>query len=111
LTVIVRAGDMADGRPLYHQIVERARSAGLAGANVTRGLQGFGTSARLRSSGLAGLNGTEPVLIEIIDDAARVHEFVPVLDGLIDSGIIVLKSITTAVLSQNITGESATAAT
>lgn len=99
-----------DGRPLHHEIAARARTAGLAGATVRRGLQGFGASARLRSSGLAGLNGTEPVLIEIIDDATDVQAFLPLLDELIGSGIVVLKCITAIEFSQDMTGETAFAA-
>lgn len=68
-------------------------------------------SALLRSPRLAGLNGTEPVLIEIIDDDPAVRDFLPVLDELIGSGVVLLKNLTTIRVSQDMTHESATAAT
>lgn len=96
LSVFVRAGDRFGGRPLYSEIVERAKAAGLSGATAVRGLEGFGASGKLRSPGLAGLRGTEPVLIEITDDDATVRAFLPVLDQLIGSGLVLLKPVIVA---------------
>lgn len=93
LSVYVRARDTAGGRPLYREIVERAQRAGLAGATAVRGLQGFGNSARLAPPGLLGWNGSEPVLIDLIDEEARVRAFLPVLDQLVGRGIVVLRPV------------------
>jgi uncharacterized protein len=96
LSVFVRAGDRFGGSPLYREILERAKAAGLSGATVVRGLEGFGSSGKLRSPGLAGLRGTEPVLIEITDDDAAVRAFLPVLDQLIGSGLVLVKPVVVA---------------
>ena len=93
-SIFVRAGDMVNGRPVYREIIDRARSAGLTGATAIHGLQGFGGSAMLRSPGLIRRNGFEPVLIEICDEAASVRAFLPVLDQLLGSGLVVLKTVT-----------------
>jgi uncharacterized protein len=94
LSVLTRAGDTFGGRPLYHEIIDRARAAGLPGATAVRGLQGFGGSAHLRAPGLVGLNGSEPVLIEIAGDPDRVRAFLSSAEQLVGSGIIVLKTVT-----------------
>jgi PII-like signaling protein len=94
VSIFLRAGDMFNGRPVYREIIDRARSAGLSGATTVRGLLGFGGSARLRSAGLIGRNGFEPVRIEIADDPARVLAFLPELDQLLGSGLVVLKTVT-----------------
>ncbi len=96
LSVFVRAGDRFGGRPLYSEIVNRAKAAGLAGATAVRGVEGFGASGKLRPPGLAGLRGTEPVLIEITDDDAAVRAVLPVLDQLIGSGLVLLKPVMVA---------------
>ncbi len=93
LSVYLRARDTHGGRPLYHEIVERAQRAGLAGATAVRGLQGFGSSARLTAPGLLGWSGSEPVVIELVDQEARVRAFLPELDQLIDSGLVVLSPV------------------
>jgi PII-like signaling protein len=94
LSIFTRAGDTFAGRPLYHEIIGRARCAGLPGATAVRGLQGFGASAHLRAPGLVALNGSEPVLIEIAGDPDRVRAFLSSVEQLVSSGIIVLKTVT-----------------
>jgi uncharacterized protein len=94
LSIFMRAGDTFGRRPLYHEIIDRARAAGLPGATAVRGLQGFGASARLRAPGLAALNGSEPVLIEIAGDPDHVRAFLSSAEQLVGSGIIVLKTVT-----------------
>jgi PII-like signaling protein len=95
LSIFIGAGDTYDGRPLYHEIIDRARAAGLHGATAIRGLQGFGASARLHAPGLFARSGAEPVLIEITDSPTRVEGFLPSVEELIGSGLIVLRTVTT----------------
>jgi uncharacterized protein len=95
LSIFVRAGDMYAGRPLYREIVDRTRRAGLHGATALRGLQGFGASANLRRPGLSGRTGHEPVLIEVTDEAAKVRAFLPAVEQLVGGGgLIVLRTVT-----------------
>jgi len=95
LSVFTRAGDIFAGRPLYHEILDRARRAGLRGATAIRGMQGFGSSGKVRASGLAGLSGDEPVVIWVTDDAARVLAFLPEIDQLPGAALIVLRPVNT----------------
>jgi uncharacterized protein len=94
LSIFMRAGDTFAGRPLYHEIIDRARAAGLPGATAVRGLQGFGASALLRAPGVVARNGSEPVLIEIAGDPDRVRVFLSSAEHLVGSEIIVLKIVT-----------------
>ena len=94
LSIFVRAGEAYGDRPLYHEIVDLASCAGLRGATVVRGLQGFGARASLRPTGFAWRSGNEPVLIQITDDAARVRAFLPAAEQLVGSGLIVTKAVT-----------------
>ncbi|MGB6456379.1 MAG: DUF190 domain-containing protein [Streptosporangiaceae bacterium] len=110
LSVLVRVGDRLGGRPLYCEIIDRARDAGFGGATAVRGLTGFGAAGKLRSAGLAGSRGSEPVLIEITDDAAKIYAFLPVLDQLIGSGLAVLKPVTVTARRAVAPGITATAA-
>ncbi len=94
LSIFMRAGDTFGGRPLYREIIDRARAAGLPGATAVRGLQGFGASAHLRAPGLVARNGSEPVLVEIAGDPDRVRAFLSSAEQLVGSGIIAAKTVT-----------------
>lgn len=95
VSIFVHSGDMHEGHPLHHEIIERARRAGLRGGTVVRGLQGFGSSAKLGPPGRAALTGREPVMIKITDEAGKVRAFLPAIEQVAPGKLIVLRTVTT----------------
>lgn len=93
LTAIVGADDTYQHKPLYHEIVRRARQAGLAGASVFRGIEGFGASSAIHTARLLSLSEDLPVAVVIVDDETRVREFVPQLDELVGEGLVLLDEV------------------
>src|SRR3954452_18924716 len=93
LTVFVGQGDTWNGRPLYAEIVHRALRAGLAGASVLEGIQGFGSSRRIRSRRLLSVSSGVPLVIVIIDRAEKIRDFLPVLGELLGGGLAVLDPV------------------
>ncbi|MER6348846.1 DUF190 domain-containing protein [Streptomyces sp. NPDC001595] len=90
LTVLVGENDTWHHRPLYTEIVHRAHSAGLAGASVFRGVEGFGASCVVHTSRLLSLSEDLPVAVVIVDTEERVRAFLPELDELADVGLVTL---------------------
>ena len=76
LRIFIGEADKHGHRALYDVLVEEARAAGLAGATALRGIQGFGPSARMHSSRVLDLSSDLPVLVEIVDEEAKVAAFV-----------------------------------
>ncbi|GAA2139404.1 DUF190 domain-containing protein [Kitasatospora kazusensis] len=93
LTVLVGENDTWRHRPLYSEIVHRAHAAGLAGASVFRGIEGYGGSSPVHTVRLLSLSGDLPVSVVIVDAAERVRAFLPQLDELVGAegeGLVVL---------------------
>ncbi|MEH0448525.1 MULTISPECIES: DUF190 domain-containing protein [unclassified Streptomyces] len=90
LTVFVGENDTWRHRPLYSEIVHRAHAAGLAGASVFRGVEGFGASSLIHTSRLLSLSEDLPVAVVIVDTPERVEAFLPQLDELVTDGLVVL---------------------
>jgi hypothetical protein len=90
VTVFVGEADTWHHRPLYAEIVHRAHAAGLAGASVFRGIEGFGASSRVHTSRLLSLGEDLPVAVVIVDTPERVRAFLPQLDELVSEGLVVL---------------------
>ncbi|WP_326789435.1 DUF190 domain-containing protein [Streptomyces sp. NBC_00151] len=90
LTVLVGENDTWHHKPLYAEIVHRAHAAGLAGASVFRGIEGFGASSLVHTSRLLSLSEDLPVAVIVVDTEERVRAFLPELDELVTEGLVVL---------------------
>jgi uncharacterized protein len=62
LTIFIGDTDLWHHRPLYHEIVHRAREAGLAGASVIRGMEGYGASSRIHTTRILSLSEDLPLV-------------------------------------------------
>ena len=76
--------DKVHGRPLFEEIVFRARKDGLAGATVYKGIMSFGASHSIHTMKIFALSGDLPVIIEIIDNIDKLNEFTPVIQELMN---------------------------
>lgn len=90
VTVYIGENDTWHHKPLYTEIVHRAHAAGLAGASVFRGIEGFGASSLIHTSRLLSLSEDLPVAVVIVDTEPRVREFLPQLDELVTEGLVTL---------------------
>ncbi|MGW4564972.1 DUF190 domain-containing protein [Streptomyces sp. NPDC004561] len=91
LTVYIGEDDTWHHKPLYSEIVHRAHAAGLAGASVFRGIEGFGASSRIHTSRLLSLSEDLPVAVVVVDTEERVRAFLPQLDELVGEGLVTLE--------------------
>lgn len=93
LRLFIGESDTWHGRPLYQAIVERVRKEGLAGATVTRGIEGFGADSHLHTSRILRLSEDLPVVIEIVDTPERIDRIVPILDEMVSEGMLTLERV------------------
>lgn len=93
LTIFVGETDQAGRRPLYTEIVERAHEAGLAGATVLRGIEGYGASSHIHTTRILRLSEDLPVVIVIVDTTERIDSFLASLDDLIVEGLVVREQV------------------
>jgi uncharacterized protein len=93
LTVFVGEDDTWHHKPLYHEIVHRAHAAGLAGASVLRGIEGYGASSRIHTTRLLSLSEDLPVAVVIVDTAERIRAFLPQLHELVTEGLVIIDPV------------------
>ncbi|MEV4293180.1 DUF190 domain-containing protein [Microbispora rosea] len=93
LTILIGESDQYRHRPLYTEIVHRARRMGLAGASVFRGIEGFGASSRIHTSRLLSLSEDLPIAVVIVDVPERISAFVAELDELVTEGLVVVDPV------------------
>ncbi|GIX50546.1 MAG: hypothetical protein KatS3mg132_740 [Limisphaera sp.] len=93
LRVFVGESDRWEDRPLYEAIVLKAREMHLAGATVLRGPMGFGKSSRLHTAKILRLSMDLPVVIEIVDGEEKIRDFLPVLEPMMQGGLVTLEKV------------------
>jgi PII-like signaling protein len=93
LRIFVGESDRSGHQPLYEAIVLKAREKGLAGATVVRGVMGFGKHSTLHTAKILRLSEDLPMVIEIVDSAEKINEFLPVLDEMIKDGLVTVERI------------------
>jgi len=84
--------DRWQGRPLHEAIVEAARREDLAGATVYRGIEGYGASSRIHRKHLL-TSSDLPVMVCIIDEAAKIQRFLPILEQMVAEGLIAISDV------------------
>ena len=91
--IYVGEADHHGGKPRYQAIVELLRERGIAGATVLRGIEGFGANAHLHTTRILRLSEDLPILIEVVEEEARLRAVLPEVDALLGDGLITLEPI------------------
>lgn len=93
LTIMVGESDQAHHHPIYTEIVHRAHQAGLAGASVFRGIEGYGKSNHIHTTRILSLSDDLPVAVVIVDTDEHIREFLPQLDDLEIEGLVLIEPV------------------
>ncbi|HEY6619564.1 MAG TPA: DUF190 domain-containing protein [Steroidobacteraceae bacterium] len=93
LRIFTGENEKYNDRPLYEAVVMKAREMQLAGATVLRGPMGFGKSSLIHTDKILRLSMDLPLVIEIVDAEEKINAFLPVLDGMMDSGLVTLEKL------------------
>jgi PII-like signaling protein len=93
LRIFVGESDRWGYQPLYTAIVEAARKAGLGGATVFKGIEGYGGHSVVHAARVFDLSSDLPVLIEIVDTEEHIRGFLPQLDEMVKEGMVTLETV------------------
>jgi PII-like signaling protein len=93
LRIYTEEGKMNDRRPLYEDIVLKAREAKLAGATVLRGPMGFGQHASIHTAKILDLSARLPLVIEIVDSEEKIRSFLAELDTMKEVGLVTTEKV------------------
>jgi PII-like signaling protein len=93
LTIFIGEADHHGHTPLATEIVQRAHKAGLAGASVFRGVEGYGASNHVHTTRILSLSDDLPIAVVIVDSEERIQAFLAELDELITEGLVIVDDV------------------
>ncbi|MBI4876227.1 MAG: DUF190 domain-containing protein [Acidobacteria bacterium] len=101
LRIHISESDRCLGKPLYEAIVDKCREMKIVGATVFRGLEGYGGSAEIHKAHL--MRHDQPIVISIVDTPDSLARLVPVVEEMMDTGMLVLSDVTAVRVEKNAT--------
>jgi PII-like signaling protein len=93
MRIYVGENDKWNGKPLYEGIVNGLRAHDIAGVTVYRGILGYGANRRIHKDAALSLSHDRPVLLSIVDVEEKLKAFMPVLDQMVQQGLVVLSDV------------------
>jgi PII-like signaling protein len=93
VTVYVNSTDQWHGKPLYSAIVHLCQERGIAGATVSRCVEGYGAHKHLHTARLLELSENLPVRVEIVDAVEQIEPLLIALAGMIGEGLVTVTNV------------------
>lgn len=93
MRILIGEHDSWHGRPLYEALVQALRANDVAGVTVYRGILGYGANRRIHKESPLHLSHDAPILLTVVDQEEKLRAIVPVLDDMVQQGIVVLSDV------------------
>jgi PII-like signaling protein len=93
LTIRIKKNDRLGGKPLERALLDFLLEAGISGATVWTGVDGFGKRGR-STVHLEGLAVNMPMMIEVIDEKSKLEPLLPQIKKMVgDNGLVTLHEV------------------
>ncbi|HHT9118229.1 MAG TPA: DUF190 domain-containing protein [Candidatus Hypogeohydataceae bacterium YC38] len=93
LRVFVGENHRFKGMPLFEAIIHKAKDAGLGGTTILKGIEGFGSHGKIHTIRVLRVAEDMPIVIEIVDTPEKIDSFLPLLDEMMQEGIVTIEDV------------------
>ncbi|HXE89340.1 MAG TPA: DUF190 domain-containing protein [Terriglobales bacterium] len=93
MRIYIGENDRWRDKPLYQALIESLRANDIAGVTVYRGILGFGANRRMHKDKPLGLSHDAPIMLSIVDSEEKLRRFLPLLDEMLQGGMVVLSDV------------------
>jgi uncharacterized protein len=85
--------DKWQGKSLHEAILAKCEELGITQAIVYRGIEGYGSSTRVRHASHWKFSKDAPIMLSIIDREEQIEKLIPHLDAMIQEGLVASSSV------------------
>lgn len=93
LKIYISEDSKYKGHNLYHALILKLKEIGMAGATVTRGIEGFGEGKRLHTARVMDLSLSLPIIVEVVDTLENIEKALPVVKEMVNEGLIIITDV------------------
>lgn len=105
MRIFIGENDKWHEKPLHKALVEAMRANDIAGVTVYQGILGYGANRRIHKEGALHLSHDRPIMLSVVDDEAKLRAFFPMLDGMVQQGLVVLSDVDVIKYTHDYAGE------
>lgn len=93
MRIFVGENDKWGDKPLHKALVESMRANEIAGVTVYHGILGYGANRRIHKETTLNLSHDRPMMLTVVDTEEKLRAYFPVLDGMVQQGLVVLSDV------------------
>jgi PII-like signaling protein len=93
MRIYVGENDKWHDKPLHEALLQALRANDIAGVTVYRGIMGYGANRRIHGDKTLSISHDRPMMLSIVDTEEKLRAFLPVLDDMIQQGMVVLSDV------------------
>lgn len=93
MQIYIGESDRWNDKPLHEALVYAMRANDLAGVTVYRGILGYGAQRRIHKELPFNLSHDNSIMLSVIDTEDKLRGFLPILEQMIQEGLVVLSEV------------------
>src|ERR1700746_3428212 len=102
MRIFIGENDKWHDKPLHKALVESMRANDIAGVTVNPGILGYGANRRIHKDTALHLSHDRPMMLSVVDTEEKLRAFFPVLDQMVQQGLVVLSDVDIIKYTHNI---------
>jgi PII-like signaling protein len=105
MRIFVGENDKWHDKPLHKALIESMRANDIAGVTVYQGILGYGANRRMHKDTALHLSHDRPIMLSVVDTEEKLRAFFPILDSMVQQGLVVLSDVDIIKYTHNYQGE------
>jgi hypothetical protein len=85
--------DRWHNKPIHEAILAKCLELGIARVTVYRGLEGFGSSAKIHHARSWPFAKEAPIMVSVIDTLPQIELLMPHLDAMVVEGVVAISDV------------------
>jgi PII-like signaling protein len=110
MRIYIGENDKWREKPLHQAILESMRANDIAGVTVYQGILGYGANRKIHEQKALSLSHHRPILLSVVDTEEKLRAFLPILDDMVQQGLVVFSDVEIIKYGAGIPGEKETKA-